>query len=324
MLLKNRKKRNDALLSEGGALSELKNAVEQVASMKSFQKFEPRAVDLSSKRAPSVTNNASKPLIECDPDVGIFACSSATDTRCVPNSESTLGGFCMTYKKARAQDISRSLQDGGLCGDLYIDCDCSSVVDGVGSYTCTRPDECIDSAGNVCGTFEDVVATNADGSYSSSHCFVAQGNGAVENISDSPLEEYCYTVVNDGTVTTQCILEIDQVECNSCTPILCPGGSTAASLDCTNINAVAVGNSCQGGLNVLELLSGSLTSAPTASPTLPPTKPPTLTPPTASGGAGASTPVPTSEVTSDASTFMPAAPLVVIAAVAGVLVFVAV
>lgn len=248
------------------------------------------------------------PLVECDPDVGIFACDTLIRSRCVENSESTLGGFCVAYQKARSKSIHRNLQDGGLCDDYYLDCTgCDELDNGVGTYTCTD-NKCIDDAGQVCGTNEEVITNNQDGSYSTSACFVVEGSGAVENSFDSPLEQYCYTVVNDGSKTIQCTLEIDQVECKSCSPVLCPGGSTAASLDCSNIDSVAVGNSCSGGLNVLDLLSGALTPPPTPEPTMAPMVPNTQ---------------PSSEPTSDGSRLMTTSvPVVVVAAVAVLAAFV--
>lgn len=202
---------------------------------------------------------------ECNPDVGIFSSCGASNKmiHCIESDESTLGGFCVEYKKA----YSRQLQDGGLCDDIYIDCNCDGVVDGVGSYTCTRPGECLDADGQVCGTFEDDVTVNNDGSYSSTKCFAVTSGGAVENAFDSPIESYCFTVENDGSETTSCMLKIDNVECDSCTPVLCPGGSTAENVDCTNIDPVAVGNSCGDALNILDLMAGNLTPLPTSDAT---------------------------------------------------------
>ena len=246
-------------------------------------------------------NMPAKPLSECNPDIGIFSCG--LQARCVESQESTLGGFCVEYQKARSQ---RHLQDGGLCEDIYVDCDCGNVTDSVGSYTCTRPGECIDQGGQVCGTFQDVISIEADGSYSKSSCFMTD-SGVVENSFDASVGSYCYSVVNDGIRTTECVLEIDGVECSSCNPILCDGGSSAARLDCTNVNSVASGDSCSGGLNVLDLLSGALTSPPTSA-----------TEPTASpltGDSPAPSPVPTSEPTSGASRLMKGSVLVAAVAV---------
>jgi hypothetical protein len=244
---------------------------------------------VTAKATISKTSVAEKPL-ECNPDVGIFACKNTG--QCVESKESTLGGFCVTYQKARSTSIHRDLQDGGLCEDIYVDCNCDAVVDGVGSYNCTRPDECIDSVRSVCGTFEDDITVNANGSYSMSLCWTADAGGAVENALDSPISQYCFTSANDGSMMTDCTLEIDSVQCTSCTPVLCSADSSGADLDCSNIDSAAVGNTCARGLNVLALLAGTLTSAPTPAPVASPTE-----------AATESTPSPTSEPTSGASNF---------------------
>lgn len=310
VVIEERKKREASVLEADAVKAALFQEVEVEVVTSEHKKEKKTAAQVSrpvttnaSSKKLSSASHADKPLVECNPDVGIFACGKSTETRCVASNESTLGGFCVTYQKARSTAFHRGLQDGGLCGDYYLQCDCTNVdANGVGSYTCTQPNECIDSAGQVCGTIEDAITVNADSSYSSSKCFVLEAGGAVENALDSPISQYCYTVVSDGTAKTQCTLEIDNVECNSCTPIDCPGDITAASLDCTNIDPLAVGNTCSGALKVLDLLAGTLTSAPTAAPTAAPVPAPTSagTTPT----AASTTPGPTEEPTSKASNLM--------------------
>lgn len=145
---------------------ELRNAQRNVLEQSKPKKASRTAPTRKTRKDAALCNPRSN-----NPDVGIFSCG--TDNHCIQDDESTLGGFCVAYKEARAA-MHRSLQDGGLCDDIYLDCDCKDFENGVGTYTCASS-ECVDDDNTICGEKEDVVVVNDDGSYRTSTCFVDTG-----------------------------------------------------------------------------------------------------------------------------------------------------
>lgn len=203
--------------------------------------------------------------VECNPrssnpDVGIFSCD--VDNHCIQDDDSGLGGFCVAYQEAVS--AMRRLQDGGLCDDIYLDCDCSSFVNGTGTYTCVA-NECVDDEETICGEKEDVVVVNMDGSYRTSTCFV--------DTDGSPIESYCYSTMFDGTTKTGCELEYNGEMCAGCSHVVCSdefGGGEGLEFDCSNVSSdpMAKGSTCDGGEWRDFFLNPSEPSAPTmAEPT---------------------------------------------------------
>lgn len=204
--------------------------------------------DANDKSVSETSKPPNENATECNPrsnnpDVGIFSCG--TGNHCIQDDDSGLGGFCVAYEQAQKHAMMhRSLQDGGLCTDPYLECDCDGFENGVGTYVCASSGECVDEDETICGEQENVVMVSADGSYRTSTCFV--------DTDGSPIQSYCYSTVFDGVQKTDCELEFNGVMCSSCSHVVCSdefGGGEGLEFDCSNasLDEKAVGSTCDGG-----------------------------------------------------------------------------
>ena len=323
-----RRKRERSLMHQSDRAAPLHNVKPESRNVRTdvLEKSKPRnATRSASARASRKDAKECNPR-SSNPDVGIFSCG--TDNHCIKDDESTLGGFCVAYMEARTEAaMHRSLQDGGLCDDIYLNCDCQDFANGVGTYVCTSS-ECVDDADTICGTKKNVVVVNDDGSYRTSTCFV--------DTDGSPIESYCYTTLYDGFTKSGCELEYNGVMCSSCTHVICAdefGGEDGLEFDCSNASAdvSAKGTTCDGGdWRDFFLNPGAMTmpvatestpapGEPTISPGVP--EPTTNVPETQASGTMVSesmqpsvvnsikvSPEPTAEPTSDASILITRAP----------------
>jgi hypothetical protein len=209
------------------------------------------------EEAIAVAQKDRNPLVECDPhpeaaspDIGILTCGLGY--YCLESQESDLGGYCSTIGITSATSAHESGRD--LAATSYCQkCDCSALVDGVGTI-----DNCI-LFENKCVPLELPNPFSAQKAcYSTNRTVFYSEPGHIQSLLScyedfSPFARHSCKGYNfDGNkLVTYCNVSVEGVPCNSCTSTACNNtdpslSSSGIIFDCTNTAARAQGSYCEG------------------------------------------------------------------------------
>eukprot|EP00980_Cylindrotheca_fusiformis_P009238 scaffold2012_cov193-Cylindrotheca_fusiformis.AAC.10 len=241
------------------------------------QKFGEIFAKIQRRRKSRILRNLSRDAAQCDPtlvgaDVGILSCGSGQ--YCMESTDYDFGGVCVGESIPVIPD-RRLYEDGyyvnaaayycSSSGDRteHLTCDCSRFENNskTGSVKCALVDSyCLEDAScETCVNLTAEFKIDSANGYSIDWCYDFV----------SPIEQsICVEYAHGPSESTDCIIEFNTVQCNSCSVIpyhyidaetKSAQNGTCAAFDCANTEGKHVGSLCDGLDNLATILNQTCT-----------------------------------------------------------------